>query len=197
MKTLFKAVGIILVVVVVVVIGAAVALPMLIDPEDVKKEVTAKVREETGRELKIVGDVGFSVFPWLGLEMGRLEFGNPPGFQSPLFAATEKVGIRVKLMPLLERRLEMDTVIVHGLTLNLERNAGGKTNWADLAARGETAKEPSTGGADSPFAAFAIGGLDIRDGTLSWRDAKAGQQYVVRRLSLQTGGLAPGKPVEA
>jgi AsmA protein len=197
MKTLFKAVGIILVVVVVVVIGAAVALPLLIDPEDVKKEVTAKVREETGRELKIVGDVGFSVFPWLGLETGRVEFGNPPGFQSPLFAATEKVGIRVKLMPLLERKLEMDTVIVHGLTLNLERNAGGKTNWEDLAARGQTAKEPSTGGADTPLAAFAIGGLDIRDGTLSWRDAKAGQQYVVRRLSLQTGGLAPGKPVEA
>lgn len=197
MKTFFKAIGIIVAVVVVVVIGAAVALPMLIDPEDVKKEVTAKVREETGRELKIVGDVGFTVFPWLGLETGRVEFGNPPGFQSPLFAATEKVGIRVKLMPLLERKLEMDTVIVHGLTLNLERNAGGKTNWADLAARGETAKESSAGGADTPLAAFAIGGLDIRDGTLSWRDAKAGQQYVVRRLSLQTGGLAPGKPVEA
>lgn len=196
MKAFFKIIGIIALVVVVLVIGAAVALPMLINPEDIKKEVTVKVKEETGRELKIAGDVGFTVFPWLGLEMGRVEFGNPPGFQSPLFAATEKVGIRVKLMPLLDRKLEMDTVVIHGLTLNLERNAKGKTNWEDLAQHDRKAARPSAGGPDASLAAFAIGGLDIRDGTLSWRDAQAGQQYVVRQLSLQTGALSPGKPVD-
>ncbi|MDX1513915.1 MAG: AsmA family protein [Gammaproteobacteria bacterium] len=196
MKTFFKAIGILIVVVVVLVIGAVVALPMLIDPEDVKKEVTAKVKDETGRDLKIVGDVGFTVFPWLGVEMGRVELGNPPGFESPLFAATEKVGIRVKLMPLFERKLEMDTLAIHGLTLNLERNASGKTNWEDLAAHEGKGKAPAAEGRDAPLAAFAIGGLDVRNGTLSWRDAKAGQQFAVRQFSLQTGTLEPGRPVD-
>ena len=195
MKSLIKVIGIIAAVAVVVVVVAAVAIPLLVDPNDYKEQITARVKEETGRELKIVGDINLSVFPWLAVETGRIELGNAPGFEAPVFAGTEKIAIRVKLMPLFSRRLEMDTVTVHGLTLNLERDAKGQTNWGDLA-KGGAKQERHEGGEAGQLAALAVGGLDIRDANLSWRDAQAGQAFKVQNLSIQTGALALGKALD-
>jgi AsmA protein len=201
MKKLLKIVGIAVLVTVVLLVGAAIALPLLVDPEDLKAQLSARVKEHTGRELSIPGEVELSVFPWLGASLGEVSLGNAEGFSAPVFASTSKVDVRVKLLPLLDRRVEMDTVVVHGLTLNLERNKQGDTNWGDLAAGGGAASAPA-GGAPAPggeqgpaLAALSIGGLDVRDGTLSYTDAQAGQAYTVRKLTLKTGtlSLAPGQ----
>jgi AsmA protein len=207
MKKLLKIVGIAVLVTLLLLVGAAVALPLLVDPEDIKAQLSARVKEHTGRELSIPGEVELSVFPWLGASLGEVSLGNAEGFRAPVFASTSKVDVRVKLMPLLDRRVEMDTVVVHGLTLNLERNKQGDTNWGDLAAGGGAASAPA-GGAPAPgsapapggeqgsaLAALSIGGLDVRDGTLSYTDAQAGQAYTVRNLTLKTGtlSLAPGQ----
>ena len=52
------------------------------------------------------------------------------------------------MMPLLSRRLEVDTVVVRGLELNLGVAPDGTTNWADLTDDGErtaAADTPETG----------------------------------------------------
>ncbi len=198
MKTLLKALGALLAVIVVLVVAAAVIVPMVLDPEDLKARLVSEVREQTGRELRIGGEIGVSVFPWLGLELGAVELGNAPGFAAPFFARSEQVSVRVKLMPLLERRLEMDTVTVRGLALHLARDARGRGNWEDLvAAGGPGEREAPAGGEAGPgLAALAIGGLDLRDASLTWDDARAGQRIEIKGLELRTGAIAPGQPVE-
>ena len=122
-----------------------------------------------------------------------VELGNAAGFEPDVFARTEKVSVRVKLMPLLSRQVEMDTVSVHGLTLNLAKDKDGNNNWDDLAKGGE---EAETASGNSGVAALAIGGLDIQDANLSWKDAESGQSFQVSNLVARTGSLTPGKPVE-
>lgn len=200
MKTILKALGVIVAVAVALVIGVIIIVPLMIDPNDYRDEIELKVKEQTGRELNIEGDILLTWYPWLGFEMGSVELGNAPGFQAPLFASTDKVAIRLKLIPLLQKRLVMDTLEVYGLHLNLEKNAKGVTNWDDLI-KGETEpgqpKAPGAApGASPQLAAFAIGGLDIRDANISWSDAQTGQQYTVRNFSLATGALDPGNPVD-
>ncbi|NIP46427.1 MAG: AsmA family protein [Gammaproteobacteria bacterium] len=136
MKTLLKWTAIVVGVVVVLFISAAVLLPLLIDPNDHKQALVEQVKQRTGRDLRIEGDIELSVFPWIGVEVGRVVLSNATGFADPVFASTDEVSIRVKLLPLLSRRLEMDTITVHGLTLNLARNSAGRNNWDDLAALG-------------------------------------------------------------
>ena len=41
----------------------------------------------------------------------------------------ETVQVRVKLLPLLRKQLEVDTVRLNGLKLNLARDKDGRTNW--------------------------------------------------------------------
>ena len=55
-----------LVVILVLVAGAGIAaIMLLVDPNDYREEIAQKVRENTGRELTLGGDLGLSVFPWL------------------------------------------------------------------------------------------------------------------------------------
>ncbi|MGB5260549.1 MAG: AsmA family protein, partial [Gammaproteobacteria bacterium] len=161
-----------------------------------KDEITAKVKEQTGRTLEIDGDIDLSVFPWLGADIGPTRLGNAAGFDALHMASMETVEVRVRLMPLLKKKLEIDTVKLKGLILNLGKDAQGRTNWADLvAATGEEAKpkeaevkEEGTGLED-----LAIGGIEITDARLVWDDRSTGSLYEVNDLSLTTGEISPGE----
>jgi AsmA protein len=156
------------------------------------------MQERTGRRLEIPGDIDLSVFPWLGLKLGKVSLGNPAGLPEGTFASAEAVEVRVKLIPLLQRQVEMDTVTLRGLALDLVRTKDGRSNWADLGGTAAPAPEPAPapgrpGG--QQLAALAVGGLDVQDARLAWRDEAAGTRYAVEGLNLKTGALAAGRPV--
>jgi AsmA protein len=207
MKGPLKWIAAILGVIVLFFVAAAILLPLIIDPNDYKQELVAQVKERTGRDLQIDGDIALTVFPWIGVKVGKISLSNATGFSNPVFASTDNVSIRVKLLPLFSKRLEMDTVTVHGLTLNLARDASGRSNWDDLAKAGAQAgsdtgsEKPSAPGSSDisegqAAAALAIGGLDINNANLSWEDASQDQRFQIGNLSLQTGAIATGEPVD-
>jgi AsmA protein len=59
---------------------ALLAAKLLIDPNDYKPRIVAAVRQATGRELVLQGDLTLSEFHRLALELGPASLGNPPGF---------------------------------------------------------------------------------------------------------------------
>ena len=181
------------------VIGAAVIVPLVVNPNDYKAEIESLAQEHTGRQLTIDGDIKLSIFPWLGAELGRVTLGNAPGFAAPYFAQIESMLVRVKLMPLLGREIEMDTVEVNGLKLELAKNDKGVTNWDDFAkASGTTngtAQEPKSE-SGTPIAILALGGIDLRNAALSWNDASTGALIKVQNLQAQTGAVTLGQPIE-
>ena len=132
MKRFAKITLIVIGVLVSLIAAAALILPRALDPNHHKDRIIALVKEKTGRDLKIPGDISISVFPWLGAKIGVVELGNADGFQTPVFARMEQIQVRVKLLPLLSRHVEADVVSMRGLTLNLERDKDGCTNWDDL-----------------------------------------------------------------
>ncbi len=184
-----------------------VGILLFVDPNDYRDDITSAVHDATGRELSIEGDLRLSVFPWLGLSLGQTRLGNAPGFGDQPMAQVEAVDIKVRLLPLLEKKLEMKTVLLRGLQLNLARHADGRSNWDDLTGGpakktqgGETAaKIPGkTAGESAPpaLAALAIGGIELRDARIVWDDQRSGQHIVIDKLQLQTGALSPGEPVD-
>lgn len=192
--------GLILVLVLLVV-AAIVVLPMVIDPNDYKPQIVAKAKESLGRDLAIEQDLRLSVFPWLGLETGGVKVGNAAGFAKQPFAEIDQLGLKVKLMPLLSRRVEVDTLVLKGLRLNLEKDAKGKTNWDDLAKADEEKPEASapSGNDDAAPVSLSVQGIQIEDARVSWDDRQAGEKYVLDGVRVVTGALAPGAtvPVEA
>src|SRR5882762_7134669 len=102
---------------------------LLVNPNAYKGGIVAAVKESTGRELRLPGDIKLSVFPWIALELGPASLGNPPGFSDEPFVSFQHASVRVKLLPLLSKRLEVGRVEVDGLDLKLLKNAEGKGNW--------------------------------------------------------------------
>jgi len=195
MRILFK---FIFAIVILVVMGL-IALPFVVDPNDYKQEISDQVEKATGRQLTLQGDIGLSVFPWIALELGPLSISNAKGFKADTFAKVNAVEVRIKLIPLLNKQLEMDTVILDGLVLNLEKNKAGNTNWDDLTSNEATAKasdkkETTSSESGAPtLAAISIAGVQLSNANIMWNDASTGDNYQLKNLNLTTDPLVPGK----
>ena len=192
MRKLVKFLGISVGVVLIVLVGAVLIVPVVVDPNDYKAAIIDRVKDLTGRDLTINGDISLSLFPWLGVDLAQASLSNAEGFGTQSFVSTERIQVRVKVIPLLQGAAQMDTILVDGLTLNLARNAQVKTNLDDLliTPRGEATQ----GG--TPIAALAIGGIKLSESTITWRDALTEHQSTVGNLSLDTGPLSLDDPIE-
>ncbi len=200
MASLFKWLFGIVFLLIVLIVGAVIILPMVVDPNDYKGEIVTAVKEQTGRDIAIEQKLNLSVFPWLGIETGGVTLSNAQGFTAKSFAEVDDLGIRVKLMPLLSQQVEVDTLVIKGLRLNLEKDKTGKTNWDDLAGDKEDKEEDKTDDEDGKESvALKVQGIQIEGARISWDDRQKGEKYVIDGVRLVTGSLAPGAtvPVEA
>ncbi|MEA3277063.1 MAG: AsmA family protein [Pseudomonadota bacterium] len=191
--------------------AAAILIPRVVDINDFKDDIKARVMAATGRELTIEGDLRLSVFPWLGVELNGASLADAPGFGEEPFAQIEQAQVRVRLIPLLRSRLVVERVRVQGLRLNLIRDAQGRANWADLIAA-RTAVPEVSGTApqfvsvalnpNAPPAAesvglahFEIGGLEVTGERITWDDRQAERHLVLDDLKLTTAKIVADKPI--
>lgn len=179
--------------------GAVVVLTTQVDPNDYKPEIAALVQKNTGRTLSLHGDLELAFFPWLGIKTGRVVLSNREGFGQTPMLAVEEAAIKVKLIPLLKKRVEVDTVRLHKPRIHLVRKADGTTNWDDLAAKARRSGGASASKKSPPDAALlaglAVRGIEIQDGWVAWDDHAAGQSLTLQALNLATGALLPGEPL--
>ncbi len=178
----------------------AVSLTLLVDLNEYKGKIAQAVKDKTGRELRIEGKLGWSFFPRIGIETGKVELGNAPGFGPEPFARLDGAGARVELLPLLRKQVIVDTVFLNGLKLNLARNAAGKTNWDDLTAptpaKAEKPAEKTPSGKAPDLGGIRVNKIDIRQADVTWKDQTSKTQTAVRNLDLQTGKIVVGEPVD-
>lgn len=195
MGRLLKIILSIIAIIIVLIVAAIVILPLAVDPNDFKPEIQAAVKNSTGRDLLIEGDLQLSVFPWLGVSTGKLSLSNAPGFADKVFAEIAESNVKVKLLPLLSKELEVSRVVLKGLVLNLAKNKQGVSNWEDLAKKDSapatsTASDASEEKSVSPLAALAIGGISIEQAKISWDDRQQGQYVEINDFNFITGKLA-------
>lgn len=182
--------------IVVLLIVGAIALVSVFDPNDYKSYAATFVAERTGRTLEIRDDLELSVFPWLAIETGGVTLGNAEGFGEEPFATVESLEARVKLLPLLSRRLEVGKVVVEGLVLNLARDEQLRGNWQDLLASAEDGPPRGAGAPAADGDGLAVEGVQVRGGTVNWSENRTDLRFVVSGIELETGSLSPGEPAE-
>ena len=158
------------------------------------------MEERTGRSFLIEDDLELTFFPWLGVQTGGVHLGNIEGFGEEPFASAEKLTARVRLLPLIQRRVELGTIELDGLELNLARNQAGLMNWESLLTQTSNndsiSAETSTD--NSPLIRdLNVAGLSIRDGIIFWRENLTEVRYVLSELSLDTGPITINEPIDA
>ncbi|MFO7582288.1 AsmA family protein [Guyparkeria sp.] len=196
-----KRLGLLLVAIILVAILAAIAFALTFDPNDYKGQIASQVEKQTGRSIQFNGDLSVTLFPWLGAATEDVELANAEGFDPESMVRVQRLEAQAALLPLLRGEFEIGTLLLEGAEIYLARDAEGRSNWDDLL---EHRAEASGKSADSAPAAdgepagearpLTIGGIDIREATLHWRDEQAGQDVTIEGLSLRTGTLADGEP---
>jgi AsmA protein len=178
------------------VLVAIISALMFFDPNEFKTQIATAVKDETGRELVIEGDLSLTLFPWIAVEIGRTELGNADGFSANTFLQFDQAKLSVRLLPLiLSRRLTVGTASLDGLVVNLEVDRNGNTNWDDLAGSdGEVTESESTAVAGG--AVIDVANIDINNANVSYMDGQAGSSFALRNLSMQTGRIVADRPID-
>jgi AsmA protein len=181
-----KILGLVIGGLVALVVAGLVAVYLLFDPNDHKDRIAAAVKDATGRELSLPGNLSLSVFPWIAVETGEAALGNPPGFGNEAFLTLKRAKLAVKLMPLLKKQLEIDRIEIDGLDLRLKQDAQGKGNWEEW--DGEAA---ANSGEDAGGQALNLNlaGVAIRDSRIAFED------MVADHVKVDIGRVAPGAAV--
>src|SRR5277367_5615993 len=91
------------------------AVWLWVNPNNYKGSIVAAVKEATGRDLQLTGDLKLSVFPWVALEAGPGSLGNPPGFSEQPFVTFAHAALRVNPLALLRLRLQVSRLEMDGL----------------------------------------------------------------------------------
>lgn len=159
----------------------------LVDPNAFKPRIEASVRDATGRDFALVGDIDLKFFPWLALSTGEGRFGNGPGFAAEPMATWQRAQLGVRLIPLLAGDLVVDRVTLIGADVRLTRRADGKANW-----EGITGDEPVD--PNAPERHITIDGLVLDESRLLFVDEAAGSRIEVNALRISTGAIEPDQP---
>jgi AsmA protein len=178
-----------------IVVVAAISLALFFDPNDFRDRISAAVKESTGRDLVISGDINLTLFPWLAVEIGQTELGNAEGFGDEHFLSFDEASLSVRIMPLILRQeIEVGTAALGGLDVNLEVRSDGRSNWDDLAEGGGEDDTATAGGEGAGPAGFDVANIVVSDANVSY--LLVDTQYAISNFAFETGRIAANTPID-
>ncbi|WP_420599553.1 AsmA family protein [Neptuniibacter sp.] len=188
MKGLLKIIAGFAITVVVVIVAGGAILGALFDPNEFKPEIETAALENGGVELKINGDIGWSVFPWLGLEVNKIDVKFPGKAD---LASLNQAQISVRLPALFSGKVEMQSVVVDGLKLNLVKEKDGSTNWAAKVSTKEdeqdSKEKSSSDRSEKSELALDIDSIQITNGNITYIDNTTESEARLTEFNMTSG----------
>ncbi|OPX40388.1 MAG: hypothetical protein B1H11_00150 [Desulfobacteraceae bacterium 4484_190.1] len=188
----------------VLVIAALFIIPSFVDVQKFRPVIEKKVSDITGCPFKIGGRIRLSLFPWAGLAFSDLHLGNPPGFMEKDFISVRSFDVKVKLIPLLFRNIEIKRFIVEGAGIVLIRDKDGKTNWEMTGRKKqkvfpesrEKRAKPKKSNAEKglPFKTITMGEFSFKDSSILLIDHSKGKSIDISDICLLLKNVSLERP---
>ncbi len=189
---------------VVLVIAVLLIAPAFIDIRDYKPELEKKVADATGRPFSVGDDLSLSLFPWAGISFSDLRLGNTPAFSEKELVTVKSFEVRVKLLPLISKDIQVKRFILNEPKITLVKNKNGQVNWAqpddtkDKAPADKTKKESEAGAAEAglPIKDLTIGEFSIKNGSVIWIDHTADTRKEITAVDLRLEDVSLERPIK-
>lgn len=133
-----RALLIFLAAVVAIVLGLWATLVLYFDEEKLKQIATEQVREQTGRELTIDGELSLDVFPGISIVARNVRLSGPPDYTGPELFTADSFRMSVALLPLMSGEVETGNIALEQAQVNLHTDDRGTSSLAGL-----TGSEPA------------------------------------------------------
>lgn len=182
-------------------VTGALVLRLLVDPTAFTPLVIGFVHQLTGLSLSIPGGLRLSLFPSLGIEMGRASIGDLPGFPGETLAEVESATIKVRPLPLVRGSLEVLGVQVNGLKVRLVRDKDGRENWkalpiAKVEVRKDVVVVTKTDGQTSSFR-YLVEAAHLSGAEVTFEDRVTNTAFSLSDIAFSATGIEPGRPFAA
>ncbi|MCJ8338749.1 MAG: AsmA family protein [Pseudomonadales bacterium] len=198
MKKLIKILATLILIVLVLAVAGGTLLGLFVDPNDYREDIEKAALDNAAIELQIEGDIGWSVFPWLGLEIASIKVAYP-GQQA--LASLQSAQVSVMVMPLLSGDIKMKAVTVEGLELNLIKTAEGN-NWqakasADASAAPSDTESTTADDQTATKRSLEIDKIAIINAKVTYSDTVTGEITTISDLNLNTDRVVLGQAFNA
>jgi uncharacterized protein involved in outer membrane biogenesis len=214
MKKVAIAIGVLILVVIV----GAVIFVATFDVNRYRGTIQSELQKRLGRQVTL-GEMNLKLFP-PRFRVQDVMISDDPNFRSPKpFVQAQQLDVAVKLMPLLHKSVEVDSLTLVRPSVELIKNAQGVWNFASLGANEQTAsqtpppqpqpgapgkqlpaQQPSPGGTQQPSSAeqqFSLGKLSISDGQVALTDQQAKRpRSVYDHIDVMLSNFAPNHPFD-
>lgn len=176
---------------------AVIAAIFLIPKDRIVALAADKVREATGRELTLAGELSPSFWPVLGVRTGPVTLSNADWGEARNMVAADAVEIGVELVPLISGEIKVTALRLVDPVVALEVDRDGRGNWVfdTKDGGGAGADSGATSGASGELPQISLPEAVITNGTISYSDARTGQRIELAELDMKAGLAALDAPL--
>lgn len=184
MKKLFKLLVKIAVVCVILLAAGLVALRIMFPPEKLKTMAVDYAKNNLQREISF-DKISFNV---IGVTLDNFALSENTSFQNGTFVKADKLVVKLALMPLLKKRVEIATVLVDGLDVNVIKNKNGSFNFDTLIPASDSAAASADNNKnDSSGLSFVLlaDRIVLNNCNFTYKDLQTGMDASVNKLQVE------------
>jgi AsmA protein len=202
-----RKIAIVIGIVVLVIVVAVGVLFATFNPNDYRGTVQTKLEQQLNRKVSL-GDMSLGLFP-LRFRVANLSIADDPKFGNRPFIQTQELSVSVKLLPLLSKSVEVESLTLERPSVELIKNAQGVWNFASLGQNAPATAPPAASAPAAPSRApapspapvassgqqFSLGELAINDGLVAITDLQDRKpRTVYNNINLKLTDFAPATP---
>jgi AsmA protein len=109
--------------------AAAIALLVYTPVDLVRDRLIREVKAMTGRDLIIGAKPSVSIWPNVAVSLSDVTLSNPPGMAGPPLIQMRRLNATIQLWPLLQRRVQVDQLVLQSPQITLLVDGHGRQNW--------------------------------------------------------------------
>ncbi len=168
------------------------ALPYLLDLNRYREHYLPLAEHTLNRKIEI-GHIRLMWFPFLGIQVDTVKIYDDPSMTQQPFVEVETIELAVKWIPLLQRRIEVQSLTVHQPVISIIHMKDNTINIATLGNQKIT-EEVSSSADESLLAMLGVEQLIISDGFISYEDRsqEPTSRYQLEKLKIHTQSVRLG-----
>jgi uncharacterized protein involved in outer membrane biogenesis len=188
----FKKILIIAGLIIITLIVAFYVIVSIYDFNKLKPRIAQAVKDATGRELSLDGDIKLKIGLTVGVAAENVSLQNAQWGTRAELATIKRLEFQFALLPLIKRRIELRRITLLEPDILVETNSSGTSNLTFQPQEGEAGKRE----ARPALLALMFQDVLVRKGLLTYRDGRSGSTYVLDLERLSVSASPDDSPIE-
>ena len=180
---------------VVVLAAGLLTLRLMFPPEKIKRLTLDYAKNTLHREVSF-DSVSFNI---IGLTLNNFALSEDNSFEQGTFIQAQRLEAKVALWPLLKKRIEISTIALEGISLNLVKQKDGSFNFSSLMTDSSAAAttDEKTQKENSSSFAFTAQRITALDCDINYQDLSTGFSSRLEDLNIRLSEFDMSKPFSA